>query len=66
MKNVLVLSGTASAINYIKSFAGDPDIRLHVTDADPYCPGLYAPSVTPHGCREHETLRPTGQRSIVS
>jgi predicted ATP-grasp superfamily ATP-dependent carboligase len=44
----MVLSGTASAINYIKSFAGDPDIGLHVTDADPYCPGLYAPSVTPH------------------
>jgi predicted ATP-grasp superfamily ATP-dependent carboligase len=44
----MVLSGTASAINYIKSFAGDPDIRLHVTDSDPYCPGLYAPGVTPH------------------
>jgi predicted ATP-grasp superfamily ATP-dependent carboligase len=48
LKNVMVLSGNASAINYIKSFADDPDIRLHITDADPYCPGLYAPGVTPH------------------
>jgi D-aspartate ligase len=45
---VMVLSGTASAINYIKSFTGDPEIDLHVTDSDPYCPGLYAPGVTPH------------------
>src|SRR6185437_8254964 len=48
MTNVLVLSGTASAINYINSFAGDAAIRLHVTDSDPYCPGLYAPGVTAH------------------
>jgi carbamoylphosphate synthase large subunit len=48
MKQVLVLSGTASAINYIKSLAGEPDLRLHVTDTDPYCPGLYAPGVIPH------------------
>jgi carbamoyl-phosphate synthase large subunit len=48
MKNVLVLSGTASAINYIKSFRDDPDIRLHVTDSNPYCPGLYSRGVTPH------------------
>jgi len=48
VKSVMVLSGTASAINYIKSYAGDPDIRLHITDANPYCPGLYAPGVTPH------------------
>jgi predicted ATP-grasp superfamily ATP-dependent carboligase len=48
VKNVVVLSGTASAINYINSLAGDPDIQLHVTDADPYCPGLYAAGVTPH------------------
>jgi len=48
VKNVLVLSGTASAINYINSLAGDPDIRLHITDADRYCPGLYAAGVTPH------------------
>ena len=58
MKNVLVLSGTASAINYIKSFANDPDIRLHITDADPYCPGLYAPGVTPHVVpRARDTMR---------
>jgi D-aspartate ligase len=56
--NVLVLSGTASAINYIKSLADDPAIRLHVTDADPYCPGLYAPGVTPHViARARDTAR---------
>ena len=48
MKNVLVLSGTASAINYINSLVPDSDVRLHVTDANAYCPGLYAPGVTPH------------------
>jgi predicted ATP-grasp superfamily ATP-dependent carboligase len=58
VKNVLVLSGTASAINYIKSFAGDPDIRLHVTDSNAYCPGLYAPGVTPHWLpRARDTAR---------
>jgi predicted ATP-grasp superfamily ATP-dependent carboligase len=58
VKNVLILSGTASAINYIKSFAGDPDIRLHVTDSDAYCPGLYAPTVTPHWLpRARDTIR---------
>jgi predicted ATP-grasp superfamily ATP-dependent carboligase len=56
--NVLVLSGTASAINYINSLGDDPDIRLHVTDAEPYCPGLYAPGVTPHVMpRARDTLR---------
>jgi hypothetical protein len=58
VKNVMVLSGTASAINYIKSFIGDPDVRLHVTDSDPYCPGLYAPAVTPHWLpRARDTAR---------
>lgn len=48
MKNVLVLSGTASAINFINSFAGDPEVRLHITDANPYCPGLYAAGIVAH------------------
>lgn len=48
MKNVLVLSGTASAINYVKSFVPDPDVRLHVTDISPYCPSFYMAGVTPH------------------
>jgi predicted ATP-grasp superfamily ATP-dependent carboligase len=48
MKNVMVLSGTASAINYIESLSGDPDIRLHITDSNHYCPGLYAPNVVSH------------------
>lgn len=45
--NLLVLSGVASAINYIQSLAGASDIRLFVSDSDPYCPGLYVPGVTP-------------------
>jgi predicted ATP-grasp superfamily ATP-dependent carboligase len=44
----MVLSGTASAINYIKSYSDDPEIRLHVTDSNRYCPGLYAQNVIPH------------------
>ncbi len=58
MKKVLVLSGTASAINYIKSLGGDPEICLHVTDSNCYCPGLYAPGVTPHWLpRARDTAR---------
>jgi len=45
--NLLILSGVASAINYIQSLAGDPAINLFVSDCDPYCPGLYVPGVTP-------------------
>ena len=38
--------------------SGDPDINLHVTDTDPYCPGLYAPTVTPHWMpRARDTAR---------
>lgn len=48
MKNVLVLSGTASAINYIKSLGQDANVDLHVTDSNRYCPGLYMPGVTSH------------------
>lgn len=49
MKNVLVLSGTASAINYIKCLGEDSDqLQLHVSDSNRYCPGLYMPGVTPH------------------
>jgi predicted ATP-grasp superfamily ATP-dependent carboligase len=46
--NILILSGTASAINYINSLSADPTLWLHVTDTDPYCPGLYAEGVIPH------------------
>ena len=48
MKNVLVLSGTAAAINYIKTLGVDPQLRLHVTDSNPYCSGLYMAGVRPH------------------
>jgi predicted ATP-grasp superfamily ATP-dependent carboligase len=46
--NVLVLSGTASAINYIHTLVGMEDLRLHVTDSNLFCPGLYVAGVTPH------------------
>ena len=45
--NVLILSGVASAINYIQSLSGDPEVRLFVSDCDPYCPGFFVPGVTP-------------------
>jgi carbamoyl-phosphate synthase large subunit len=48
VKNILILSGTASAINYINSLVHDSDVRLHVTDSNAYCPGLYFPGVIPH------------------
>jgi predicted ATP-grasp superfamily ATP-dependent carboligase len=58
--DVLVLSASASAVNYIRTLAGDPGIRLHLTDADPYCPGLYARDVVPAWlprARDTETYR---------
>jgi predicted ATP-grasp superfamily ATP-dependent carboligase len=69
MSTVMVLSGTASAINYINSFAGDPEIRLHITDSDPYCPGLYAPGVIPHvipRARDTESYRCVLDKLILS
>jgi predicted ATP-grasp superfamily ATP-dependent carboligase len=45
--NLLVLSATASAINYKNSLRGRPDVRLFLTDASPFASGLYAPHVTP-------------------
>jgi predicted ATP-grasp superfamily ATP-dependent carboligase len=65
----MVLSGTAAAINYINSLGGDPDIHLHVTDSDPYCPGLYAPGVTPHvipRARDTQSYRAALDRLIGS
>ena len=59
MKQVLVLSGTASAINYINSLAHEPGLRLHISDVDPYCPGLYAPGIVPHRLpAARDTARP--------
>lgn len=45
--NVLILSGVASAINYIQSLSGDDGLKLFVSDCDPYCPGFFAPGVVP-------------------
>jgi predicted ATP-grasp superfamily ATP-dependent carboligase len=45
--NVLVLSATAAAINVLLSLKDIPDLRLFVTDADPYAAGLYYNFVTP-------------------
>ncbi len=45
--NVLVMSATASAINYQKALAGRADVRLFLSDASPYAGGLYGPGITP-------------------
>jgi carbamoyl-phosphate synthase large subunit len=45
--NVLVLSSTAAAINYIHALSDDPAIRLHVTDSNPCSAGLYLPGIVP-------------------
>ncbi|HEX3146648.1 MAG TPA: ATP-grasp domain-containing protein [Gemmataceae bacterium] len=45
--NVLVLSATASAINYQKALASRSDLRLFFTDASPYAASLYGAGVTP-------------------
>ncbi len=45
--NVLVLSATASAINYVNALGGRPDLHLFLTDASCYASGLYGPGVTP-------------------
>jgi predicted ATP-grasp superfamily ATP-dependent carboligase len=47
MKNVLLLSATASAINLIRTLRDEPDVRLFVTDANRYAPGLYMEGVVP-------------------
>lgn len=47
MKNVLVLSATASAINYQKALAGRRDLRLFLTDASRFASGLYGENVIP-------------------
>jgi hypothetical protein len=45
--NLLVLSGTAAAINYIHALRDYPGLRLFVTDVNAYAPGLYCPWLTP-------------------
>ena len=45
--NVLILSATASAINYIYSLEDREDINLYVTDITPFAAGLYRPNVVP-------------------
>ena len=45
--NVLVLSATASAINYMRALGGRPDLKLILSDASPYAAGLYGAGVTP-------------------
>ncbi|MEW6470018.1 MAG: ATP-grasp domain-containing protein [Bacteroidota bacterium] len=47
MKNVLILSATASAINYKNSLAGDSRYRLFMTDVSPYAAGFYDERIIP-------------------
>lgn len=45
--NVLILSATASAINYKNSLLDDKNISLHFTDSSKYAAGLYAEGIIP-------------------
>lgn len=45
--NVLVLSATASAINYRNALAGRADVHLFMSDASRHASGLYGRHVTP-------------------
>jgi len=45
--NVLVLSATASAINYLRALQGKPGVRLFLSDASRYAAGLYGAGVIP-------------------
>ncbi len=67
MTRLLVLSGTAAAINYIHALRGVPDLQLFVTDSNPYCPGLYHEWVTPvvvPRAREGASYRAALERAI--
>src|SRR5262245_46431338 len=44
---VLVLSATASAINYQKALAHRRGLTLYMSDANPYAGGLYGGTVKP-------------------
>jgi carbamoylphosphate synthase large subunit len=68
MTNLMVLSGTASAINYIHALRDVPDLRLVVTDTNRFCPGLYHPWVTPivvPRARERAAYRAALDRAIA-
>lgn len=45
--NLLVLSATASAINFTNSLRGHPGIRIFLTDCGRFASGLYGSHVTP-------------------
>jgi predicted ATP-grasp superfamily ATP-dependent carboligase len=67
--NVLVLSATASAINYVNALGGRSDLRLFVTDASKYASGLYGEHVVPllvPRARDLEQYRASLDRIIAS
>ncbi|MBF0612856.1 MAG: ATP-grasp domain-containing protein, partial [Magnetococcales bacterium] len=67
--NILVLSATASAINYILTLAEDPHITLHLTDCNPNSPGLHAPGIVPHlipPASQRESYRQTLDQIIAT
>ena len=47
MKNVLILSATASAINYKNSLKDRSDLKLYFTDISPYACSFYEEAVNP-------------------
>ncbi|MBO3697274.1 ATP-grasp domain-containing protein [Roseivirga sp. E12] len=47
MTKILILSGTASAVNYKRALGSITDVTLFVTDSSSYAAVLYEPDVTP-------------------
>ena len=67
MLNVLVLSSTASAINYKNSLANDQECRLFFTDVSRYAAGLYDERIIPlliPPARDHDNYRQALDRII--
>lgn len=68
MVNVLILSATASAINYINSLNNRRELRLYFTDISPYASGLYNNNVTGlviPAARKEEAYLETLERIIM-
>jgi len=69
MTNLLVLSATAAAINFIHALRDVPGLRLFVTDANRFAPGLYWPWVTPivvPRARDRDAYRAALDRAIAT
>lgn len=68
MKNVLILSGTASAINIINALENVEGIQLFVTDASKYATALYNANVIPFlvpRARNHKEYKAAIDKIII-